>query len=203
MGVVKIKSLARSFVWWPGIDHELEEVTKRCTGCQANRNMPIAAPVHPWEWPQGPWKRVHADFAGPFEGKMFFLLVDTHSKWPEVIEMSATSSEQTFEILRNVFARNGLPEQLVTDNGPQFITHTYKWFMEANGIRHTTSAQYHPRPNGLVERFVQTFKQAMRASRAQHSSLRKRLSTFLLNYRSTPQTTTQETAAKLFLGREH
>ncbi|XP_033124685.1 uncharacterized protein K02A2.6-like [Anneissia japonica] len=116
--------------------------------------------------------------------------------------MSATSSEQTIEILRSVFARDGLPEKLVTDNGPQFIAHTFKRFIEANGIRHITSAPYHPRTNGLVERFVQTFKHSMRASRAQHSSLGKRLSTFLLSYRSTPQTTTQETPAKLFLGRE-
>ena len=57
---------------------------------------------------------VHMDFAGPFCGKMFMLLVDTHSKWPEILEMTSTTTDNTIATLRCMFSAFGLPEQLVT-----------------------------------------------------------------------------------------
>ncbi|XP_061170894.1 uncharacterized protein K02A2.6-like [Saccostrea echinata] len=70
-GIVKMITVARSLVWWPGIDKDLETLVKRCKGCQENRPMPPEAPVHPWEWPQRAWQRIHVDFAGPFQGNVF------------------------------------------------------------------------------------------------------------------------------------
>ena len=64
----------------------------RTVECQAVRNAPAAAPLHPWVWPSSPWQRVHIDFAGPFQGRTFFVLVDAHSKWPEVVQMTSTSA---------------------------------------------------------------------------------------------------------------
>ena len=55
LGVVKIEALVRSYVWWPGIDKEIEETTKTCFGCQLMQAEPSTAPVHPWEWPSSPW----------------------------------------------------------------------------------------------------------------------------------------------------
>ena len=85
-------------------------------------------------------------------------------KWPEVIEMSTTTSEKTIEVLRQLFARYGLPEQLVSDNGTQFTSEEFTTFTKANGIKHIRCTPYHPSSNGLAERFVQTFKRAMKAS---------------------------------------
>jgi len=53
-GITRMKGLARSFVWWPGMDSQLEEGVKACSSCQLNQNMPVTAPIHPWEWPQRP-----------------------------------------------------------------------------------------------------------------------------------------------------
>ena len=55
LGVVKMKALARSYIWWPGIDKEIEETAKTCSGCQLMQAEPSTAPVHPWEWPSPPW----------------------------------------------------------------------------------------------------------------------------------------------------
>ena len=66
-----MKSLARSYVWWPAMDRELEEMVKKCDTCQLHNKSPRAAPVHPWKWPEKPWNRIHIDYAGPFIGKMF------------------------------------------------------------------------------------------------------------------------------------
>jgi len=94
------------------------------------------------------------DFAGLFLGSMFLLVVDAHSKWPEVIPMSSTTTAKMIAVLRTIFARNGLPEQVCTDNGLQFVAEEFKLVMKKNGIKHFTSAPYHPAKNGLAERFV-------------------------------------------------
>ena len=93
---------------------------------------------------------------------MFFIVVDAHSKWPEVIQMSTTTSQSTMEVLRSLFSYYGLPEQIVLDNGAQFTSDEFAHFMKVNGIKHIRSAPYHPASNGLAERFVQTFKRAMK-----------------------------------------
>ncbi|KXJ23209.1 Uncharacterized protein K02A2.6 [Exaiptasia diaphana] len=166
-----------------------------------NQKMPSKVPLHPWEWATFPWQRIHIDFAGPFKDSMFFVVVDAHSKWPEVIPMKSTTSSKTIEVLRNLFARFGIPEQLVSDNGPQFVSDEFQTFMKSNGIRHITSAPYHPATNGLAERSVQTFKQALKSMEGSSSPLKEKLAKFLINYRNTPHLTTGESPAQMMLGR--
>ena len=79
-GMVKMKSFAHQYVWWPGVDKALEDRVKQCAPCQETRKAPPLAPLHVWEWPTKPWIRVHADYAGPFMGNMFLILIDAHSK---------------------------------------------------------------------------------------------------------------------------
>ncbi|XP_020908437.1 uncharacterized protein K02A2.6 [Exaiptasia diaphana] len=201
LGIVKMKALARSYVWWPYINQQLEMVANSCSGCQQNQKMPSKVPLHPWEWATFPWQRIHIDFAGPFKDSMFFVVVDAHSKWPEVIPMKSTTSSKTIEVLRNLFARFGIPEQLVSDNGPQFVSDEFQTFMKSNGIRHITSAPYHPATNGLAERSVQTFKQALKSMEGNSSPLKEKLAKFLINYRNTPHLTTGESPAQMMLGR--
>ena len=122
------------------------------------------APLHPWIWPSRPWQRIHIDFAGPMGGHTFLVVVDAHSKWPEVIDMSSTTASATIQQLRSLFASYGLPEQLVSDNGPQFVAEEFEYFLKSNGVKHIHSAPYHPSSNGLAEWFVCTFKAAMKAS---------------------------------------
>ena len=93
---------------------------------------------------------------------MFLVKVDAHSKWPEVIIMhSKTTTSKTVEAPRTVFARSGLPERLVIDNGPQFTAKEFQLFLKKNEVKHVTSAPYHPATNGLAERFIQTMKQSL------------------------------------------
>ena len=121
-GVVRMKALARSICWWPQIDREIEECVRGCLDCQSVRSTPPVAPLHPWIWPSKPWQRLHVDFAGPFFDRMFFIVIDAHSKWPEVIPMTSTTAGCTIWELRKLFAAHGLPEQIVSDNGSQFTS---------------------------------------------------------------------------------
>lgn len=199
-GIVRMKELARSYFWWPGLDKCIEEKAARCSTCQRVRNTPQPAPIHPWEWPAEPWQRVHVDFAGPFEDRMFLVAVDAHSKWPEVAIMKSTTSRKTIERLQEMFSRFGIPEQLVSDNGPQFVSAEMEAFLRTNGIQHIRSAPYHPATNGLAERFVQTLKHSLLASGFQ-GSLHQRVHSFLQTYRNTPHSTTKASPAELLLKR--
>ena len=87
-------------------------------------------PLQPLEWPERPWAHLHADYAGPFMGKMFLTLVDAHSKWIEVHVVSAATSQSTMEKMRSIFATHGLPEMLVTDNRPVFTSGEFEVFLD-------------------------------------------------------------------------
>ena len=112
-------------------------MAKSCSACAAVKQAPVKAPLHPWAWPSRPWQRVHIDFAGPFLNKTFLIAVDAHSKWAEVVEMCQTTTAKTITALRHMFATHGIPEQLISDNGPQFTSSEFAEFVKGNGIKHT------------------------------------------------------------------
>ena len=192
-------------MWWHNLDHDIEIHVKGCTPCQINQNMPTQAPVHHWENAAQPWTRVHIDFAGPFMGKVFLLMVDSYSKWIEAYPLSPTNygSNATIECLRTSYVTHGLPQIIVSDNGTSFTSNEFSMFMKENGICHVFSAPYHPATNGSAERAVQTFKNAMRKRNDLSSpySLQTRINHFLFAYRTTPQTATELTPAELLMGR--
>ena len=197
-GVSRMKALARMFCWWPGMDKEIESLVKSCDCCQQTRPGPPASPLHPWQWPTRPWSRIHLDYAGPFLGHMFLVLIDAHSKWIEVFPTRSATSSATIDQLRTVFAQFGIPETVVTDNGTCFTSSEFADFLRANGVRHVRSAPYHPATNGLAERAVQIFKTGMK--KLLKGSVTERLAKVLFQYRITPQTTTGVTPAELLMG---
>ncbi|XP_032081537.1 uncharacterized protein K02A2.6-like, partial [Thamnophis elegans] len=160
-GIARMKALARSYVWWPLLDTEIADYVGRCRICQNSRpNPPIAAPRE-WEIPRGPWSRLHIDFAGPFHGRNFMIVVDAYSKWVELVIMTSTTAESTVRALRKMFATHGLPDVIVSDNGPQFTSTTFQEFLAEQGIRHAATAPYHPASNGRAERAVRSAKEAL------------------------------------------
>ncbi|XP_062864462.1 uncharacterized protein K02A2.6-like [Trichomycterus rosablanca] len=199
-GMSRMKGLARSYVWWPGMDNDVENEVRACVECQKNAKSPASAPLHPWEWPEKPWSRLHADYAGPFLGKMFLVLVDAHSKWIEAYAMNSSTAVATIEKLRQSFSTHGLPECLVTDNGTNFTSAEFSEFMKQNGIRHLTSAPFHPSSNGLAERAVQTLKEGLRKMAG--GTIETKLARVLFNYRITPHTTTGHSPAELLMSRK-
>jgi len=161
-GVVRMKLLARSYVWWPSINGDIENKVRLCHECQVNQTVRRKVPMHPWEYPEKPWSRIHVDYAGPWLGKMFLVIVDAYSKWLDVHVMDTSTSAATMEQLRVTFANQGLPGVLVGDNAACFTSEEFESFLSKNGIKHVTSAAYHPSSNGFAERAIQTFKDGMR-----------------------------------------
>ena len=198
-GVSRMKSLARTLVWWPGMDQAIEEMVKQCSDCQQSRPSPPAAPLHPWQWPTRPWTRLHIDYAGPMEGKMYLIVIDAHSKWIEAFPMTSATALTTIQHLRVLFAQFGVPEVIVSDNGSQFVAAEFQSFCRMNGIRHIQIAPYHPSSNGLAERAVKVFKQGIR--KLTEGTVNDRIARSLFQYRITPHTTTGVSPAEMLMGR--
>lgn len=199
-GVSRMKSLGRSYIWWPCMDNDIENKVKQCSTCQTSRKSPPVAPLHPWEWPRRPWSRLHMDYAGPFMGRMFLVIVDAHSKWLDIHAMHSATTSATVEKLRQTFATHGLPDIIVSDNGSNFTSAEFEEFLRRNGIKHIRSAPFHPSSNGLAERAVQSFKNAMK--RMTDGTVETKLSRFLLTYRTTPHATTGISPAQLLMNRQ-
>uniref|UniRef100_A0A8C2FFT4 Gypsy retrotransposon integrase-like protein 1 n=2 Tax=Cyprinus carpio TaxID=7962 RepID=A0A8C2FFT4_CYPCA len=199
-GVSRMKSLARAYVWWPNMDRDIEDKVQHCKECQENQKMPPPVPLQPWEWPSRPWSRLHVDFAGPFMGRMFLVMVDACTKWLEAHILKNITAPVTIDTLRQVFSIHGLPDVVVSDNGPTFTGEFFQEFLKKNGIRHIRTAPFHPASNGLAERAVQTLKEGLK--KMSGANIETNLSRFLFQYRITPQTTTGLAPAEMLLGRK-
>ncbi|XP_044764458.1 uncharacterized protein K02A2.6-like [Coccinella septempunctata] len=203
LGIVKMKSIARSHFWWPNLDKDIERLVKKCIGCSSNSNNPPKVPLAGWKWPTEVWQRLHIDFLGPIKNKHYLIVLDAHSKWLEVFESASTSTQMTVKFLRQSFARFGLPETIVSDNASCFTSADFQDFLKNNNISHVTSPPFHPQSNGAAENSVKTIKNCLKRSFSEGTPVDTNtiLSRFLLDYRTTKHTTTGVSPSQLMFGR--
>ncbi|XP_031550705.1 uncharacterized protein K02A2.6-like [Actinia tenebrosa] len=128
-------------------------------------------------------------------GRMFLIVVDSYSKWLEVLPMGSTTAQATLLQLRKLFATFGIPEHIVTDNGPQFTCGEFQEFMLRNNIKHTLTPPGHPASNGMAEKYVQHFKSHMKKMKDNGSTLEENLAT-------TPHSATGDTPSHLLMKRQ-
>ncbi|XP_018782639.1 PREDICTED: uncharacterized protein K02A2.6-like [Bactrocera latifrons] len=131
---------------------------------------------------------------------MWLICIDAYSQFPFVTQLSSTTTDNTIHSLKSIFAIEGFPNALVSDNGPQLTSDAFQQFCKLHGITHITTAPFHPASNGLAERFVQTFKTAVRKNINEGLSVRCAVVKFLATYRFTPNSN-GETPAELLHGR--
>ena len=184
-GIVKMKALSRNYVWWPGIDQEIEQTVKKCRPCQETRPDKKRMPVHEWDQAPGPFSRIHIDHMGPFRGKLYLVVVDAYSKWMDVQQVPSTSSAPAIRILRRLFAYFGVPDAIVSDNGRGFVSAEFTQFCKSNLIHHIRTAPYHPASNGHAEKAVQSAKNFLKKLPG-NAEIEKELANFLLTQRVIP-----------------
>ncbi|KAG7297849.1 hypothetical protein JYU34_018592 [Plutella xylostella] len=202
MGIVKTKSIARSYVWWPGLDEAIEQLCRACVVCAQTASAPPHHAPQPWPSTSKPWTRLHIDFLGPINGLTYLILVDSTSKWIEATNMTNTSAASVIKWLREIWARFGIPKQLVSDNGPPFTSVELKTFLENNHVEHIFSAPYHPASNGAAESAVKICKNVLRKAILQKVDIEVALCRFLLTYRNTAHNTTGDSPSKILQGRD-
>lgn len=201
LGTNKMKSIARSYFWWPSLDSDIVNTCAKCNTCNTFKSNPPKTTVHPWPRPNKVWSRLHIDFLGPIYGSKFFVITDATSKWLEVFKMSRTTAADVISILRRLFSTFGIPETIVCDNGPPFTSYDFKNFLERNGVRLIFSPPYHPASNGAAEINVKTVKLTLKKAYKEGKDLDRALCQFLFDYRNSVHTTTQASPAKLMFGR--
>jgi hypothetical protein len=153
-----MKSLARNYAYWSGMDHDIEEMVRICGPCAQAAKNPLKATLQTWPPATKPLDYIHIDFAGPYLGRHFLVIVDAYSKYPEVILAPNTTSPQTLAILRKLCAQHGFPEKSLVTMGCS-LPHTNSGSSaRLAAINHVLSPPYHPQSNGRAERFVDSFK---------------------------------------------
>ena len=182
-GATRTKNLMKSYVYWRGMDKDIEDMVKTCRGCALAAKAPPIK-ISPWPKTDHPWQRIHIDFAGPLEGNYYLVVVDSYTKWPEVFRCKSPTTVFTVSVLHELFARFGVVDCIVSDNGTQFTSTEFKEFCEEFQINHLTTPTYHPRSNGQAERFVDTLKRALKKAKGTPSE--RALQQFLQVYRITP-----------------
>ena len=135
--------------------HDIEEMIHLCGPCAAAKQF-LKATLHSWPPVTKPSECIHVNFAGPHLERHFLNIMDAYSKYPDVISVSSTMSQQTVAILRKLCAQHGVPEKIVSNNGTQFTSHKFREFCKANAVIQILSPPYHPQSNGWAERFVDT-----------------------------------------------
>ena len=175
-GITKCRERAKHSVWWPGLSRQLEETVKSCRECA--KNTPLRPePLIPSQLPQLPWQKIGTDLF-EWNKSTYLLLVDYYSRWIEIAKLKSTTSQEVINHTRGIFARHGIPEVVVSNNGPQYSAECYKKFARDYGFQHITSSPHYPQGNGEAERAVKTIKGMLRKSGDPYLSL--------LAYRSTP-----------------
>ncbi|KAL1446815.1 hypothetical protein WDU94_012377, partial [Cyamophila willieti] len=187
LGVMKMKQLARRYVYWTNIDRDIERLVRGCETCAQIKSSPPKVSVHPWECPQGNWERIHIDYAGPFQNAYFLVCVDAKSKWVEVnILKTAPTSTNTIHLLENIFTTHGYPTVIVSDNHSIFQSEEFRTYCTTQGIFQKFIAPGHPATNGLAERNIQTLKNRLKALASDPTPLQEKVQSILLRYRATP-----------------
>ena len=153
---------------------------------------PRRQPMIPTELPDYPWQKVGTDLFH-FKGVTYLLVVDYFSRYPEITKLTSTTSLDIINALKSTFSRYGIPEMVMSDNGPQYSSQEFRDFAKAYNFNHVTSSTHFAQSNGQAERTVQTLKKLLKESSDPHLAL--------LIYRSTPFPWCKLSPAELLMGR--
>ena len=190
-GIHRCRLRARSAIWWPGLSRQIEETVKGCTSC-AREFSPRKEPLLPSSLPDYPWQKVASDLF-TLKGANYFLVVDYFSRYPEVVKLTSTTSNGIITALKSIFSRHGVPQVLVSDNGPQYASQEFANFANGYDFTHVTSSPHYPQSNGQAERTVQTVKKLIQNTEDPYMAL--------LCYRTTPLSWCDMTPSQLLMGR--
>ncbi|KAJ1137275.1 hypothetical protein NDU88_003688 [Pleurodeles waltl] len=187
----------------------VDRYVRNCVACaQSDKSAkPCFAPILPVELPDRPWRKLAIDFIGPFSTlpareAYAVVLMDYFSKWPEVEFVSKISTEVVIEFLENVFAREGVPETLVSDKGVQFTSTKMAAFLKRNGIQHVRVALYNPSSNGLIERFNRVVKETIQLALKSGIPWKEAVRKMLSSYRESPHSVKGKMPFELLRGRK-
>ncbi|XP_065198369.1 uncharacterized protein K02A2.6-like [Sycon ciliatum] len=203
-GIVRTKQRLNSKVWWPNMATEAEALCRQCIACQATLSTtPLRPESVPTPPSTTPWQRVFVDLYGPMpNGQHLLATIDQLTRYPVINVFSTTpTTAGVVKALRSTFSMFGLPEELVSDNGPQFRSSAFADFLAQHAIQHRRTPPLWPQANGAVERLNRTIGKVLQTAKLAGEDINVALDQWLLAYRNTPHPATHEAPATLMFGR--
>ena len=210
LGIKKTTDRILMSFFWPGVFGDIRRYCQSCDVCQrtVGKGTVQRAPVQPMPLVHTPFEKVAIDLIGPLspptsKGNRWILtLVDFSTRYPEAVALAKTDTETVAEALLSIFSRVGFPTEILSDNGPQFVSNVMNEVSRLASMRQIYSSPYHPQANGLCEKFNGTLKRMLRRMSAERPSDWDRyLEPLLFAYREAPQESTHFSPFELLYGR--
>ena len=210
MGVKKTEDRITTNFFWPGLHQDVVSFCRSCDACQrtVTKGSVTKAPLGKMPLIDMPFKRVAVDLIGPIapasdKGHRYVLtLVDYATRYPEAVPLKNIDTETVAEALLDLYSRLGIPEEVLSDLGTQFISDCMQEVSRLLSIRRLTTTPYHPICNGLTEKFNGTLKRMLRRLCAEQPKQWYRfINPLLFAYREVPQASTGFSPFELLYGR--
>ena len=148
-GLNKCRLRANQCVWWPKLSSELMELVNSCTTCRkAGKQQP--QPLITSTLPELPWQKVGTDLF-EWRKKNYLLIVDYYSRYIEIARLDRTTADEVISRTKSIFASHGIPEIVVSDNGPQFSAAHYSNLLRATGLITSPVARTFPKAMGKLK----------------------------------------------------
>ena len=161
LGIVKTKGRARETLYWPGIMKEIENLTHSCEACTEFQNKQKKESLIQHDIPSVPWTKVGTDLF-ELHGKSYVIVVDYTTNYYDLSQIPDKKSETVVIHTKRIFSKFGIPKEVVSDNGPEFIGDAYVKFSKLWDFKHTKSSPVYPESNGQIERTIQTIKRSLK-----------------------------------------
>ena len=204
-GVSTMGQHARAIVYWPGMSEDIQATRYGCTACNRNAPSQAALPPLPSPPPSTPFEAVFADFFD-YGGRHYLVVGDRLSGWVEVLCSTAgtdvAGAAGLVRHLRVFFGTFGVPVELSSDGGPEFIAGQTQDFLRLWGIRHRVSSVSFPQSNGRAEVAVKSAKRLLMSNTGPTGSLdQDRFLRAMIQLRNTPDPDCNLSPAQIVFGR--
>ena len=199
-GTSAMTAKAEVSIFWPGITNDIQATRANCPHC--NRMAPSQAPLPPVPptLPEYPFQCICADYFH-YQGHTYLVIVDRYSNWP-IVERAEEGATGLIKTLRHTFATYGIPDELSSDGGPEFVSHTTKEFLRQWGVHHRLSSVAFPHSNCRAEVGVKTVKRLITGNIGKDGAISiDAFQAAILQYRNTPDPTTKMSPAMCLFGR--
>ena len=196
LGINQCLCRAREMYFWPGMTSQIRDYVSSCAICQAYATQQQKEPMNLHEIPERPWQMLAADLF-TFEQREYLVVVDYYSDFFEVDHLATTSSQAVINKLRSHFARHGIPDILVSDNGPQFTSREFEKFARKWEFQHKLTSPYHSQSNGKAEAAVKMVKRLMTEAKEEKEDPYL----YILEKRNTPTPEMESSPAQRLFGR--
>ena len=186
---------AREQIYWPRMNAELRDYISKCPICLKYRNNLQKEPILQEKILERPWQTVSTDLL-QLGRNHYLLIVDNYSNFIDYAPLRETTSSHIVNCMKSMFSRFGIPEKVISDNGPQYDSKEFKEFAEKWKFLHATTTPRYPQASGKAENAVKTFKALMKKNRDAGNDIYLAL----LDWRNTPSEDLGSSPAQRLLG---